>query len=124
MAQFGEILAELRQDSGMTQKELAQKLHVTTGTISNYENNVHFPDVEKLVDLSKLFNVTTDYLLGLCVSTLSPDVLNRKLLADKTAGSIIQDIIKMTPDRKQALATILNDMSLHTMLEQYGEKKI
>ena len=48
MARFGELLAELRKDSGMTQKQLAERLHVSVGTVSNYENGVHLPDLEKL----------------------------------------------------------------------------
>ena len=46
MARFGEILAELRQDRGLTQETLARVLFVTAGTISNYENSAHFPDIE------------------------------------------------------------------------------
>ena len=51
MGKFGEKLAELRQDHKMTQRALAQRLHVTSGTISNYENGNHLPDVDKLVSL-------------------------------------------------------------------------
>ena len=46
MANFGELLAELRQDRHLTQDQLAKIIFVTAGTISNYENNMHFPDVE------------------------------------------------------------------------------
>ena len=49
VATFGELLAELRQDKGLTQKQLGRVLSVSTGTISNYENGVHYPDLEKLV---------------------------------------------------------------------------
>ena len=52
MAQFGEILAELRKDHKMSQKELAKIIYVSTGTISNYETGTHFPDVEKLIALA------------------------------------------------------------------------
>ena len=44
MAQFGEILAELRQDRGLTQRDLAKLFFVTPGTISNYEKGRHLPD--------------------------------------------------------------------------------
>ena len=54
MAQFNELLVELRQDRKMTQEELAQVLYVTSGTISNYENGVHLPDIEKLISLADL----------------------------------------------------------------------
>ena len=55
MAQFGEILAELRKDHKMLQKELAKIIYVSTGTISNYETGTHFPDVEKLIALADHF---------------------------------------------------------------------
>ena len=63
MASFGELLRELREDKRITQKELAQKICVTVGTIFNYENDQHLPDIEKLIMLANFFNVSTDYLL-------------------------------------------------------------
>ena len=64
MAQFGDLLAELRQDRGLTQSELGKVISVTSGTISNYEHGFHLPDLEKLVLLADYFGVSTDYLLG------------------------------------------------------------
>lgn len=121
MAQFGELLSELRQDRKMTQEDLAKILYVTSGTISNYENGVHLPDIEKLVNLADFFHVTTDYLLGRCSSQLSLDVLDTIILEDRTAGKLIRDIQNITPERKQALTTILNDMLLGSMIGQYNK---
>ncbi len=123
MARFGELLAELRNDRGMTQAELAEILHVTTGTISNYENCIHYPDIEKLINLADFFDVTTDYLLGRCTSNLSPDVLETKIYAEKTAGSLIQDISNLSPERRRALGIVLKDMKLGTLVGDYGDKK-
>ena len=64
MRSFGEILASLREERGIYQKELAAILKVSVGTISNYENNIHFPDQEALIQLAEYFDVTIDYLLG------------------------------------------------------------
>lgn len=119
MAKFGELLAELRQDRGMTQKELAQVLYVTDGTISNYENGVHYPDVEKLIDIADYFQVTTDYLLGRCGNNLSPDIFSEKLLGQRTTGDIIQIIQSLDEDHKQALKVILHDMQYSIMFHQY-----
>lgn len=55
MAQFGDLLAELRQDRGLTQSELGKVISVTSGTISNYEHGFHLPDLEKLVLLADYF---------------------------------------------------------------------
>ena len=121
MAQFGELLAELRQDRKLTQEALAKILFVSSGTISNYENGVHLPDVEKLVSLANFFNVTTDYLLGRCSSQLSPDVLDSILLEGRTAGALLRDIQNISPERKQALNVLLSDMLFSTMVGQYNK---
>lgn len=60
----GEILAELRKERNLGQKELAIYLSLSTGTISNYENGVHSPDLTTLCKLADYFGVTTDYLLN------------------------------------------------------------
>lgn len=123
MAQFNELLVELRQDRKMTQEDLAKVLFVTSGTISNYENGVHLPDIEKLISLADFFGVTTDYLLGRCTSRLPPDVLDEIIMEDRTAGDLIQDIQNFSPERRQALNVILNDMQFSTMIGQYNRKK-
>lgn len=56
---------ELRVSFGWTQVQLAQKLGVTKQTVSNWENDNIQPSIDMLVKLSNIFNVSTDYLLGL-----------------------------------------------------------
>ena len=123
MAQFGELLAELREDSKLTQKELAEILYVSPGTISNYENGVHYPDIDKLIALADYFHVTTDYLLGRCHANLSPDVFDEAVIGELTVGNIVCDIKNMTPERRQALAVILSDMRFRMVVGQYGKKE-
>ena len=122
MISFGEILTELRQDRKMTQKDLAQAMFVTVGTISNYENGVHYPDVEKLIALADYFNVTTDYLLGRCKVEFSPDVFDESIIGKKTMGQLIDDIRNLNRSRRQALAVILDDMKLGTMVNHYNKE--
>ena len=92
MAKFGEILQELRKDRGLSQQDLGKILHVTPGTISNYENNVSLPGVERLVEMAEFFQVSTDYLLGRCSSRLSPDAWNKAALGERTVGELIHTI--------------------------------
>ena len=61
---FGNILKKLRQDNNMTQDELAKKIDTSRSNIANYENGKNMPSVDILEKLSKLFDCTTDYLLG------------------------------------------------------------
>lgn len=57
-------IKQLRENSDMTQEELAQKLNLSKGIISLYENDSRKPSLEVLVKLSKIFNCTVDYLIG------------------------------------------------------------
>lgn len=62
---LGQRICELRTASGWSQIDLAKKLGVAKQTVSNWENENIQPSIEMLVRLARLFNVTTDYLLGL-----------------------------------------------------------
>lgn len=60
------IYKELRKKKGLTQTELAKILNLNQTTIGKWENNnlKVIPDYTTLIALSKLYGVTTDYLLG------------------------------------------------------------
>ena len=62
---LGTWIKELRKAFGLSQVELAMRMEVTKQTISNWENENIQPSIDMLVGLSNVFNVTTDYLLGL-----------------------------------------------------------
>ncbi len=61
------ILAEkiltLRKKNGWSQEELAEKMNVSRQSISKWESAASIPDINKILELSKLFGVSTDYLL-------------------------------------------------------------
>lgn len=65
MVIFNEKLKELRKANNFSQKELGEKLGVTNYSVSDWEQGRAQPDFETLVKISKLFAVSTDYLLGL-----------------------------------------------------------
>lgn len=61
---FSERLKRLRMEKGITQKELADRLHISRSTIAGYESLGKEPDGEKLCALADFFGVSVDYLLG------------------------------------------------------------
>lgn len=61
---FGNKLKMLRNISGVTQRELANAIDVERATIAGYETRASEPNYEKLIRISKFFNVSVDYLLG------------------------------------------------------------
>ena len=60
---FNERLIELRKREGLSQEDLGYKLNVTRQTVSKWELGITTPEMEKLVEISKLFNVTVDELI-------------------------------------------------------------
>ncbi len=60
---FSEKLLTLRKANELTQEQLAEKLDVSRQSISKWESGQATPELDKIVALSAIFNVTTDYLL-------------------------------------------------------------
>ena len=61
--ELGKRLKEFRNQSGMNQDELAERLYVTRQTISSWENDKSYPDIHSLLMLGDLFNVSLDTLV-------------------------------------------------------------
>lgn len=93
MIEIGEKIKTLRKQMGLTQEQLAKRLWVTKAIISAYENAARFPSLEVLIQLAYIFNVSTDYLLGvdkkqaLDVSNLTPNQI-------KIINSLIKEFHK------------------------------
>lgn len=60
---MGERLLKLRNQSSLTQEELAERLDVSRQSISKWELNKTLPDVDKLIQLSEMYQVSIDYLI-------------------------------------------------------------
>lgn len=61
---LGETIATLRKKQGLSQQELADRLHVVRQTISKWEKNLSVPDADALVRLADALDVTVPQLLG------------------------------------------------------------
>ncbi len=61
---LGQKIGSLRREKEWTQEELAEKLGVSAQAVSKWENDVSCPDIMLLPEISKLFGVTVDALLG------------------------------------------------------------
>ena len=84
-------IATERKRLDLTQEELAEKLNISQKSISKYETGARKPSFETLTEMAKLFNVSTDYLLGISDSRTG----NSGLFADtpfprRTIGSAIR----------------------------------
>ena len=82
MSICSEILKDLRSEQGLTQKELAERLGTTRGSVNGWEMGLSVPSLASLVEMSRQFNVTLDYLAGiedreyLCLTGLAEECKN------------------------------------------------
>ncbi len=65
MVDLGNKLKSLRLQHNMTQAQLAQKLGLTKSVISAYETGLRMPSYDILIHITKIFKVSSDYLLGI-----------------------------------------------------------
>lgn len=110
MGQFGDILAELRQDHKMTQKELAQGLGVATSSISAYERGTRLPSIDILVDLANFFDVTTDYLVGRTKWNVSLSLLSEPFVESISLNELIELLSSLSIVQRKALSVVVKDM--------------
>ncbi len=97
MMNFGDRLKTLRIQKHLTQQQLADRLGLTKSVISAYETQLHRPSYETLVQLSRIFRVSTDYLLG--VERSPDDTL---------------ELSGLTEEEKQALRALVQAMRTET----------
>ncbi len=78
-------IKQLREELRMTQIRLSIELEVAQETISAYENQKHYPSFIQLAKMSKLFNASIDYIMGLSdvrnPVSISDNITEEKLLA-------------------------------------------
>lgn len=92
-----EILLKLRNKAGLSQEELAEKIYVTRQAVSRWETGETLPNTETLKQLSRLYNVSINTLLGspsklICQCCGMP--LEDEIMSKEKDGSINEDYCK------------------------------
>lgn len=94
MKMTSERIKALREARGWTQAELARRLSITRNGVNSWEQGLSMPSPACLLDLAKLFSVSTDYLLGVeRLETVNVTGLNEEdiallaQLADRLRGN-------------------------------------
>lgn len=88
---LSERLAEVRKANKLSQTEVATKLNVTKQSVANWENGNVMPSIDMLIKISTVFNVSSDFLLGLN---------NRKFI----------DVTNLTLEETAHIQSIINDL--------------
>lgn len=123
MSRFGEILAELRRDRRLSQKELAAVFHISTSTISSYETGAHLPNAEQIIQFAQYFDVTTDYILGVSSCDLSPSVLREPYTSEFLMQDVILMLKKLPPELRQAQILLLEEINFGVNMRMQAKQK-
>ena len=123
--EFGEKLYRLRIARGVYQKQLAAYLHVSVGTVSNYENGIHFPDLRTLCKIADFFQVSVDYLLDHTEYIAPIEELNQSFIDQYICSDIMNAILELSPDGRADMVKFLKmrklyDIHCQTSPEEYG----
>ncbi len=134
-------LIKLRKEKGWSQEYFAEKLDISRQAISRWENGTALPDAQNLLRISKLFNVTTDYLLNddcegeMCISTVETSTEEKDTFVQKKKKHrwyvipaiccvvlvacviVIMNALKNTNDKAAAIC-------LHSVLRSVKENEI
>lgn len=94
MTQVGINISKMRKSKGLTQMELADKLGISFQAVSNWERGISMPDISKLGELSALFDVSTDEILG---SGRISEIAKNILTNQPTPETNIEDIKEIAP---------------------------
>ena len=76
---ISERIKALRELAGITQADLARRLHVTRSSVNAWEQGISVPSTQLLVELAETLSISTDYLLGIeRTSSIGVDGLTQK----------------------------------------------
>ena len=103
---FSEKLLALRKANDLTQEQLAEKLDVSRQSISKWESGQAVPELEKIVALSAVFDVTTDYLLK--SSEMDDLSLKTEMLEKQQKMMLIQE-----QKRQQILWCVMHSLAVY-----------
>ena len=84
---FGEQIKKLRKDRNITQQEMADKLNISRQAISNWENDKNLPDLEMLITMSQVFQITLDELI---LGGTQMNNMTEKLIQDSSINTRIK----------------------------------
>lgn len=103
---IGEKIAEARKANNLTQEQLAELMGVTRQSISRWEQNLAYPEVEKILRLSDILNVSCDYLLK------ESETRENDTSGGKEKQSVVTRLLKGMVGKKVKIDLLDGDMDI------------
>ena len=132
---LGDKILQLRKQNGWSQEELAAQLGVSRQSVSKWESGTSIPDLERILKISQIFGVSTDYLLKDEMEEASEEVKfvieeeeeSLRKVSLEEAGEYLEEIKSYAPKMAAAVAVcILSPIPLILLggMSEYGKLSI
>jgi transcriptional regulator with XRE-family HTH domain len=130
---FGDRIKALRENAGMTQAELGKLIGVSDRVLGYYESNERFPRKQDIITkLSKVFNVSVDYLLGTDGAFMQEATNEYGSIGNKQAQGVLKNVEmlfaggELVDDDKDEVFRIISELYFDAKKknkEKYGKRK-
>jgi len=87
--ELGKQIKNCRQEANLSQEELAERVYVSRQTISNWENDKSYPDVNSLVLLSEVFHISLDKLIKGDIEKMKEEIKKEEVTKLNQYGTIL-----------------------------------
>lgn len=104
---FSDMLRNLREQKGYTQKDLSETLHISPTAISHYENGSREPDVGVLIKIAECLDVSVDYLIGFTSCNIPYSKLTKQYIKGITTKELLYRLEKLDNEHKQLLVSLI-----------------
>ena len=108
---LAEKIMKLRKQNGWSQEELAAKLNISRQSVSKWESTASIPDLDKIIKLSEIFGVSTDYLL-------------KDELEEDTNAAAVKDTYDAENEDEKLHVISLDEANAYMELVENASKKI
>lgn len=107
-------IRKYRKEKGLSQEEMAVRLHVVRQTVSKWENGLSVPDAEMLIDIAQLLDVPVSKLLGIEVEQSNTDNLTEELarLNELLAKKNQHEAVVKRANQKRGLILLLSFVAM------------
>ena len=93
--EIGNRIRKYREEFGLSQKELADRIGISNSRVSNWEQGINRPDADMLAEICVALNVSPSLLLGIQISSEELSDSERKVIQEYRAKTDMQHAVKI-----------------------------
>lgn len=108
LVMIGENIKNIREGKSYTQKQFAKALNITSSCISKYETGRSQPSIDTLIEMSKLLDVSLDYLVGRNNLSFDYELLSKDYVKDIDCFDLLNMLLQLNSENRNLIVDILD----------------